>query len=128
MARKPPASKDPLLHNLELEEERILKKIEDLKAELKSINKLKFRRKTQVLGEEFDSPVTNRNIDKLFYESVILEIIRNSQAGLRTSEIFEKIVKSGYDINYNTLRSYIVRLRDEKKIRKKPRGYEWFIP
>lgn len=124
---KPPSATDPFLRDLEKEETRVRKKIDELKSELRSIERLKFRRRQQIYGEDLGQPLTSRNVDKVLFESVIIELLKSKSSGMRTSAIFKSILSNGYDLNYNTLRSYITRLRDSNKIRKSTDGYNWIV-
>ena len=124
---KPPSATDHFLRDLEKEEARVRKKIDELKSELRSIERLKFRRRQQIYGEELGQPLTSRNVDKVLFESIIIELLKSKPSGMRTSAIFKTISAGGYDLNYNTLRSYIARLRDVNKIKKSGGGYNWIV-
>lgn len=119
------SKRDPFLTDLEAEEARIRKQIDNLKAELRSVERMIFRRKTSVYGDAVGEKVNNRNIDKLFFESIILDILVNKPSGLRTGELFKAVLSRGHMVNHNTFRSYVVDMQKTGKIAKKDRGYNW---
>jgi repressor of nif and glnA expression len=57
---------------------------------------------------------------------MIIDAIRNAKKGLRTGEIHDALKKSGYGLNYNTLRSYVAKMRSKGLIKKAtPQSYHW---
>ncbi len=112
------------IKNLEMEKRGLENKIRELNKEINFIDKLIFRRKSQQMADSYGEKKSLKNSDRLFYEVIIIDLIKESKNGLRTSSIFEKLKLKGYFINYNTFRSYITRMRDAGKI-KKSNSYNW---
>lgn len=117
---------DPYILRLEVEKKAFEAQVADLQREIRTINKLIYRRKSQAIAEERGEGINLKNVDRLFFETLILDVVRASKQGLRTGEIYDRIRKSGYGLNYNTLRSYITKMRDKNLIKKRsPHDYHW---
>ncbi|RZK44740.1 MAG: hypothetical protein EOO61_02720 [Hymenobacter sp.] len=121
------AGGDGFLDELEAEKERINKLIRKLSSELRAVDRMLFRLKSQNRSNIKGISLNKKNMEKLFYEGIIIEVLGRYKNGLRTAQIYEYLSKAGYDINYNTFRGYIVKLRDDGSILKKDRGYKWVI-
>ena len=101
-------------------------RVVELQAEIRTVNNLILRRKSEKFAKSRDETVNEKNVDRLFFETLILDAIRNAKRGLRTGEIHTAITKSGYGLNYNTLRSYVAKMRDKGLIKKAtPSSYYW---
>ncbi|WP_425501503.1 winged-helix domain-containing protein [Parasulfitobacter algicola] len=59
---------------------------------------------------------------------MILEALNSSNRGLRTGEIHTHITKRGYELNYNTLRSYVTKMRDRGVIKKATTYSYYWLP
>ena len=114
------------VERLESEKQALEERIRDLQAEVRAINNLIFRRKSELLAQGSGEDRNLKNADRLFFETLILAALKNSTRGLRTSEIHRAITKQGYGLNYNTLRSYVSKMRDKDLIQKStPTSYNW---
>ena len=121
-------SDDPYIKNLENEKLEIQEKIDGLRNQLMTIDTLIIKRKSQLLAGAEEKKITRKNADRLFYESLILTIISFSKNGMRTADIQKEIRKRGHKLNYNTLRAYVVSLRNQRKITKdQKRIYNWVV-
>jgi predicted transcriptional regulator len=114
------------VENLEKEKAALEARIVELQNEVRAINNLIYRYKSQNIAKAKGESVNLKNIDRIFFESMIIDALRSSKNGLRTREIYESLRRSGYNVNYNTVRSYVTRMRDRGSIRKKSKGsYNW---
>lgn len=119
---------EPYISRLEAEKKTLEARIAELQAEIRTINNLIYRRKSEIFAAQQDESVNLKNVDRLFFETLILDAIRNSKRGLRTGEIHTAITRSGYGLNYNTLRSYITKMRDKGLIKKATSSsYYWVV-
>lgn len=117
---------DPYIAKLEAEKQAMEDRIAELQSEIRTINNLIYRRKSEIHAHDQDEPVTGKNIDRLLFETLILDTVRKSKRGLRTGQIYSEIKKSGYGLNYNTLRSYVTKMRNKGLIKKStPASYYW---
>ncbi|MDF3416717.1 hypothetical protein HKX54_19780 [Sulfitobacter sp. M57] len=117
-------------HLAELEEAKaaLERRIADIQAEIRTINNLIYRRKSKFFAERQDENINRKNVDRLFFETLILDTLKTAKRGLRTGEIHTQITKAGYGLNYNTLRSYVTKMRDKGLIMKAtPSSYLWVI-
>ena len=122
----PDLESDPYIKQLETDKADLEARIADLRTEVRTINNLIYRRRSNRLARSQSTKVNAKNADRLFFETMILEVLKNSKNGLRTSEIQTHITNDGYALNYNTLRSYITKMRDRGTIKKaSPRSYYW---
>ncbi len=114
------------LKRLKEEREALELRIKDLQVEVRTINNLIYREKSKMLAVDNGETQNLKNADRLFFETVIIDALRASPRGLRTSEICGALAKKGYAMNYNTLRTYVTKMRDKALIQKKsPRSYYW---
>lgn len=121
-------STDTYIRELESEKKVIEGRIAVLQGEVRAINNLIYRYKSRLFAEGTSETVNQKNIDRLFFETLILDTIREAKGGLRTGQIFDRLRKQGYGLNYNTLRSYVTKMRDKELIRKRaPHAYEWVV-
>lgn len=121
-----PEDPDPYIARLEAEKKTMEARVVELQAEIRTVNNLILRRKSEKFAKSRDETVNEKNVDRLFFETLILDAIRNAKRGLRTGEIHTAITKSGYGLNYNTLRSYVAKMRDKGLIKKAtPSSYYW---
>jgi predicted transcriptional regulator len=119
-------SLDAYIDRLASEKRMIEERIRELQAEVRTINNLIYRRKSEIHAGDTGQDRNLKNADRLFFEAVVLDALSNSKRGLRTGEIHSAVTKQGYGLNYNTLRSYVTRMRDKGLIRKKsPTSYYW---
>lgn len=117
---------DPYIQRLETEKLALEAHITELQSEVRAINNLIYRHKSEAFAKGTNQSVNQKNVDRLFFETVIVDIISASKNGLRTKEIYERARKTGYGLNYNTLRSYITKMRDKDLITKRtPTSYYW---
>ena len=117
---------DAYIKQLEADKQAIVDKINILQSEVKAINSLIYRRKSALIAESTGENRNLKNADRLFFETIILDILNKSKLGLRTSGIYKEVSQQGYGVNYNTLRSYIAQMRDKGLIRKRaPTSYYW---
>jgi hypothetical protein len=120
---------DPYILNLEKEKRELQERIDDLRRQIIIIDSLIIKRRAQLMADAGGTKITIKNIDKLFFETLICDIIRLSKNGIRTADIQAEIKKRGYKLNYNTLRAYVVYLRDAGKIVKNKNNiYNWILP
>lgn len=119
---------DPYIAGLEAEKNAMEARVAELQAEIRTINNLIYRRKSEAFAENREEKINKKNVDRLFFETLIMDTIGNAKRGLRTGEIHSALTKSGYGLNYNTLRSYIAKMRDKELIKKSTvRSYHWVI-
>jgi|TARA_R100000781_G_scaffold109846_1_gene74981 predicted transcriptional regulator len=117
---------DLYIARLEAEKNAMETRVAEIQAEIRTINNLIYRRKSEIFAGTRDETINDKNVDRLFFETLILDAIRNSKRGLRTGEIHTTVTKSGYGLNYNTLRSYVAKMRDKGLIKKAtPSSYYW---
>jgi len=117
---------DPYIRRLEAEKDALEQRIKELQVEVRAINNLIYRKKSEAFAESTGQTPNLKNVDRLFFETVILDALRSSTRGLRTREIYDALAKKGYGMNYNTLRSYVTKMRDKALIQKKtPNSYYW---
>ena len=117
---------DTYIEQLEAEKAELEERIRALQAEVRTINTLIFRRRSRGLAETVGDRPNLKNADRLLYETVILDVLRGSPKGLRTSELHGAVGRRGFPLNYNTLRSYVTRMRDKGLIKKRtPQSYRW---
>lgn len=120
---------DPYIARLEAEKKVMEARVAELQAEVRTVNNLIYRRKSEMFAESREETVNEKNVDRLFFETLILDAISNAKRGLRTGEIHSAVTKSGYGLNYNTLRSYVTKMRDKGLIKKStPSSYYWIVP
>lgn len=120
---------DPYIKQLEEEKKSLEARITELQGEVRVINNLIYRRKSENFAKGTNQNINQKNVDRLFFETLIIDEIKDRRGGLRTKEIYDRIKRSGYGINYNTLRSYITKMRDKGIIKKRtPTSYHWVIP
>jgi predicted transcriptional regulator len=123
-----PDAPDTYIARLEDEKKAMEVRVAELQAEIRTINNLIYRRKSELFAESREEKVNQKNVDRLFFETLIMDAISNTKRGLRTGEIHTAITKSGYGLNYNTLRSYIAKMRDKGLIKKAtPSSYYWVV-
>jgi len=117
---------DPYIKRLEAEKEALERRIKEFQGEVRAINNLIYRRKSEILADSTNQESNLKNADRLFFETIIIDALNGSKRGLRTRDIYDSIRNSGFGINYNTLRSYVMRMRDKKLIKKKTTdSYYW---
>lgn len=121
-------SADTYVQQLESEKKLIEERIAELRGEVRAINKLIYRHKSRLSAAGANVKINEKNSDRLFYEALIIDTINGAKNGLRTGEIHKALQKADHDLNYNTLRSYVTKMRDKKLIKKRsPLHYEWVI-
>lgn len=117
---------DPYIKRLEAEKEALEQRIKEFQGEIRTINNLIYRRKSEIFADSTNQETNLKNADRLFFETIIIDALNASKRGLRTKDIYTSIKKSGFGINYNTLRTYVMRMRDKKLIKKnKADLYYW---
>jgi len=109
---------DSYIARLEVEKKAMEARVAELQAEIRTVNNLIYRRKSEMFAASREETINEKNVDRLFFETLIMDAIRNAKRGLRTGEIHSAISKSGYGLNYNTLRSYVTKMRDKGLIKK----------
>jgi len=123
-----PKAPDSYIARLEVEKKAMEARVAEIQAEIRTVNNLIYRRKSEVFAGSREEVVNEKNVDRLFFETLIMDVIRNAKRGLRTGEIHSAVTKSGYGLNYNTLRSYVTKMRDKGLIKKAtPTSYYWVI-
>lgn len=119
---------DSYIAQLEEEKKVMEARISELQAEIRTINNLIYRRKSRFFADRQDERINEKNIDRLFFETLILDTLKEARKGLRTGEIHTAITRAGYGLNYNTLRSYVTKMRDKGLIKKAtPSSYYWVV-
>lgn len=119
---------DPYIVRLEIEKKAMEARVAEIQAEIRTVNNLIYRRKSEKFADSRNEPINEKNVDRLFFETLIIDTIRKTKKGLRTGEIYSAVTKSGYGMNYNTLRSYITKMRDKGLIKKvTPSSYYWTV-
>lgn len=122
----PDESVDTYIRQLESEKKLIEERIAELRGEVRAINKLIYRHKSRLSAAGANVKINEKNSGRLFYEALIIDTINGAKNGLRTGEIHKALQKADYDLNYNTLRSYVINMRDKKLIKRRaPLQYEW---
>lgn len=117
---------DGYLTQLERDKRELQSKIEDLRSSVRTIDTLIFKRKSELASKLSGEKINRKNSGRLIFETLILELITESKTGLRTSEIRGSIEKRNFNMNYNTLRSYVTSMRDKGLIQKsKTHSYKW---
>jgi len=117
---------DAYVTRLEADKRALEERIKELQAEVRAINNLIYRRKSELFADGTGEGRNLKNADRLLFETIILDALNNSKRGLRTGEIHSAVTKQGYGLNYNTLRSYVTRMRDKGLIKKdNPSSYYW---
>ncbi|NSX53628.1 hypothetical protein HRQ87_02335 [Sulfitobacter sp. 1151] len=119
---------DTYVQQLEADKAALEARIADLQSEVRTINNLIYRRRSQGLAASEGAAVNLKNADRLFFEAMILEALNSSNRGLRTGEIHTHITKRGYELNYNTLRSYVTKMRDRGVIKKATTYSYYWLP
>ena len=120
-------SVERLIASLERDKAILLEKIAELRNEVKSIDALITRSKAEKYAVQTNEIVTRRNMERIYNEQAIIDVINSSKNGLTTSGVKIALDRVGHNINYNTLRSYISRMRDKGTIFR-PRGkYKWLV-
>ena len=123
-----PEAPDPYIARLEVEKKAMEARVAEIQAEIRTINNLIYRRKSEMFAENREEKVNEKNVDRLFFETLIMDAISDAKRGLRTGEVHIAITKSGYGLNYNTLRSYVAKMRDKGLIKKAtPNSYYWVV-
>jgi len=122
------ADPDPYVQQLEADKAALEARIADLQSEVRTINNLIYRRRSEGLAASEGAAVNLKNADRLFFEAMILEALNESKRGLRTGEIHNQITKRGYELNYNTLRSYVAKMRDRGAIKKATAHSYYWLP
>lgn len=116
------------IQQLEAERKALEGRIAELHAEVRVISDLIYRHKARLFANETDEKVNLKNVDRLFFETLIMDTIGASKGGLRTGEIHDRLKKIGYGLNYNTLRGYVTKMRDKGLIKKRfPSSYHWVV-
>lgn len=120
---------DLYIARLEAEKKAVEARVAELQAEIRTINNLIYRRKSEAFAKGQEESINEKNVDRLFFETLIMDTLRNTKRGLRTGEIHIAVTKAGYVLNYNTLRSYIAKMRNKGLIKKAtPSSYYWIAP
>lgn len=114
-----------MIENLEKERQALYRQLIDVQTEIKVINKLILRKKAEVAAKNGGEVINRKNIGRISNEAIILDCLRASKNGLRTTEISQEIKSLGYELPDNTIRSYIARMRDKGLIHKKNNSYRW---
>lgn len=123
-----PETPDSYIARLEAEKKAMEARVAEIQAEIRTINNLIYRRKSEMFAESREEKINEKNVDRLFFETLIMDAISNAKRGLRTGEIHTAITKFGYGLNYNTLRSYVAKMRDKCLIKKAtPSSYYWVV-
>ena len=117
---------DSYIVRLEAERDLIDSQIAKLRADIRTINNLILKRKSELSASTGNEKLNLKNSNRIMSEQLIIEILRSSKIGRRTSDIFNEINKRGYNINYNTLRTYVSDMRYKGIILKhKAHSYNW---
>jgi hypothetical protein len=120
---------DQYIRNLEKEKRELQGRIDELRRNIIAIDSLIIKRRAQLIASTHGTKITMKNADRLFFEALILDIIRKSRNGMRTADVQKEIKNRGYRLNYNTLRAYMVSCRDSGKIIKSKKFiYNWVLP
>ena len=122
------AFSDPYIRQLEADKSTIEARIKELQSEVRTINNLIYRRRSESLAVSEGAALNLKNADRLFFEAIILEALGASERGLRTAEIQKQIKNRGYQLNYNTLRSYVTKMRDRGTIKKATANSYYWVP
>jgi hypothetical protein len=119
---------DSYITRLEAEKKAMEARVAEIQAEIRTVNNLIYRRKSEIFAGTQEEKINEKNVDRLFFETLIMDAVRNAKRGLRTGEIHSAVTKSGYALNYNTLRSYVAKMRDKRLIKKATSSsYYWVI-
>lgn len=110
------AKPDYLLLSLEKERAELLVQMDELKGKLAVVDKMIFRHKATVYGMKTNERVNRKNIDRLYVESKVLEILSKSHRQMAPSDIRRELERQGLSINPSTIRSHLFRLAKAGKI------------
>ena len=114
-----------ILEELRKEKESILLEISNLNKQISVIDKIIFRKKAEMSSLTTGETINKKNINRIYTERLIIECLKDSKNGLRTAEIAKALSKKGHNVNNNTIRSHITRMRDKELIHKKKGSYRW---
>jgi len=112
---------DSFIKKLQKEKDRIISQIRELKDEYRTITKILARHQTSEFGSPTGETVNKKNMNRIMNEHIILDAVKKHSGQLRTKDLAEYV-----DINPNTLRSYVMRLRDKGFIQKN-HNHKWCI-
>lgn len=77
--------------------------------------------------------ITRRNRQKIYIYGLVRQVlgeekVKGNASGLKAKYLFEKISKNDDQLRYNTFRSYLHRLKKERKIVHNQLSHTWSIP
>jgi|GEM_PF-2716165 len=107
-----------IIEDLENEKHTLLKQVELLQKEIALLDKLIMKKKAEKAGEHTGEKINKKNINRLFFETLITESLKNTKHGLKTDEINKHLKSKGHIINNSTLRTYIMNMRNKGLIKK----------
>jgi hypothetical protein len=116
-----------LIASLEREKAEIEDKINDLNKQLKHIDQLIIKHKSEHYANFTNERLSKKNIDRIYFERLIVEAIKKSSVGMSTLDLRLHFKKKLIQLNYSTLRSYLSRMRDREIIRTKARTNLWIM-
>ena len=105
----------------------IERRIRELQEERAVVERLLLKtRKERVASKE----VTRRNsVQRILVESEILEALKGSNRPLSGKELFTRVRRVVFNLNYSTMRSHLRRMKERGVLKKLP-GYggNWTLP
>ena len=91
-------------------------KLEEIEREIKVIDQMLFEIGPSA-GKEPQIKITKKSVNSIFYKNKIKELLQNHDLGMSTRELHTLIgVFSKPAPNYNTFRSYLNRMKEQKII------------
>lgn len=108
-----------VLHALERERAELLRDLHTLNEQIAILDRMIVRQKAILHGASGGEKVTRKNVDRLFAESKILEVLSENRHGLAPVRIGQLLEAKGVTLNPATLRSHLKRMADSEKVTRK---------
>ena len=123
------AMTDDYLTRLESERDRINQQIEELKRKQNHLQELiRHEMATRYLKEEAFK-ITKKNQTEIYFWAIIRQMLLHEQTtenkGLKSREIYDRLVTHHENIKYSTLRSYLHRFSKDTRIEKDHISRTW---
>lgn len=113
-----------ILRELEMRRADTKQRLAELHAELAVIEKMIMRQKAMSHGEHMREQVTRKNVNRLYTESKILEILNENRLGMPPARLGQLLEARGVKINSATLRSMLSRMLSVGRVIKKGGNYK----
>lgn len=113
------ANPKDLLAALEQERAELLHSLRSLNEQIAILDKMIIRQKAILHGTSGGEKVTRKNLDRLFAESKILEVLEENRHGLAPARVGQLLQEKGLSLKSATLRSHLRRMLDSGKVVRK---------